>query len=114
MSKRIAATNVRLKRAYDPPAASDGTRVLVDRLWPRGIRKAGAAIDQWKKISHLVQSYVIGLDMIPSVGTNFDDDTRMRFTDIGNSSTNCARTLDPVELHSFLRLTTNSITMPSS
>ena len=49
MGKRIAAANVKLKRAYDPPAPSDGTRVLVDRLWPRGVRKANAAIDQWNK-----------------------------------------------------------------
>ena len=49
MSKRIAAANVRLKRAYDPPAASDGARILVDRLWPRGVSKANAAIDQWDK-----------------------------------------------------------------
>jgi uncharacterized protein YeaO (DUF488 family) len=49
MSKRIAATNVKLKRAYDPPAASDGTRILIDRLWPRGVSKATAALDQWDK-----------------------------------------------------------------
>lgn len=49
MSRRIAAANVKLKRAYDPPAASDGTRILVDRLWPRGVSKAKAAIDQWDK-----------------------------------------------------------------
>jgi uncharacterized protein YeaO (DUF488 family) len=49
MNKRIAASNVKLKRAYDPPAASDGARILVDRLWPRGVRKADAAIDQWDK-----------------------------------------------------------------
>lgn len=30
---------IRVKRVYDPPEASDGTRVLVDRLWPRGLRK---------------------------------------------------------------------------
>ena len=47
--KRIAATNVRLKRAYDPPAANDGARILIDRLWPRGVSKASAAIDQWDK-----------------------------------------------------------------
>ncbi len=41
--------HVRLKRAYDPPAASDGTRILVDRLWPRGVARAGAAIDVWLK-----------------------------------------------------------------
>ena len=49
MSKRIAAANVKLKRAYDPPAVSDGTRILIDRLWPRGVKKANAAIDQWSK-----------------------------------------------------------------
>lgn len=49
MGNKIAAANVRLKRAYDPPAASDGTRILVDRLWPRGVSKAKAAIDQWDK-----------------------------------------------------------------
>jgi uncharacterized protein YeaO (DUF488 family) len=41
--------DVRLKRAYAPPAAGDGVRVLVDRLWPRGLRKADAAIDRWAK-----------------------------------------------------------------
>ena len=41
--------NIRLKRAYDPPAPEDGVRVLVDRLWPRGLRKADAAIDRWLK-----------------------------------------------------------------
>lgn len=38
-----------LKRAYEPPAASDGTRILVDRLWPRGLAKAKARIDLWLK-----------------------------------------------------------------
>jgi uncharacterized protein YeaO (DUF488 family) len=38
---------VTLKRVYEPAAASDGTRVLVDRLWPRGLTKARAAIDAW-------------------------------------------------------------------
>jgi uncharacterized protein YeaO (DUF488 family) len=49
MGKRIAARNIRLKRAYSPPAAADGTRVLVDRLWPRGVRKSDAMIDRWVK-----------------------------------------------------------------
>ncbi len=38
---------VALKRAYDPPSASDGYRVLVDRLWPRGISKETAKINLW-------------------------------------------------------------------
>jgi uncharacterized protein YeaO (DUF488 family) len=49
MSKRIAAENIKLKRAYEIPSATDGTRVLVDRLWPRGIKKANANIDHWVK-----------------------------------------------------------------
>jgi uncharacterized protein YeaO (DUF488 family) len=49
MNTRIPASNVKLKRAYDPPAANDGTRILIDRLWPRGVTKKRAAIDQWMK-----------------------------------------------------------------
>ncbi|RMD87174.1 MAG: DUF488 domain-containing protein [Alphaproteobacteria bacterium] len=37
------------RRIYDPPAAQDGYRVLVDRLWPRGMTKEKAAIDHWAK-----------------------------------------------------------------
>ncbi|MBP6216344.1 MAG: DUF488 domain-containing protein [Luteimonas sp.] len=40
---------VMLKRAYETPAASDGYRVLVDRLWPRGLAKVKARIDLWLK-----------------------------------------------------------------
>jgi uncharacterized protein YeaO (DUF488 family) len=39
----------RLKRAYAPPAPEDGLRVLVDRLWPRGLSKAKAHVDLWLK-----------------------------------------------------------------
>lgn len=38
-----------IKRAYEAPAARDGTRVLVDRLWPRGLTKDAARIDEWLK-----------------------------------------------------------------
>jgi uncharacterized protein YeaO (DUF488 family) len=47
MSRR--AERIRLKRAYEPPAEDDGTRILVERLWPRGMSKAEAAIDLWLK-----------------------------------------------------------------
>lgn len=40
---------VALKRAYDKPSLSDGQRVLVDRLWPRGLKKEEARIDHWLK-----------------------------------------------------------------
>ncbi len=52
---------VRIKRIYDAPEASDGMRILVDRLWPRGIAKEKARIDLWLK------------DISPS------DDLRRRF-----------------------------------
>jgi uncharacterized protein YeaO (DUF488 family) len=39
----------RVKRAYDAPAEADGKRVLVDRLWPRGVGKEAAALDGWAK-----------------------------------------------------------------
>lgn len=40
---------LRVKRAHEPPAANDGYRVLVDRIWPRGTRKEGLALDAWVK-----------------------------------------------------------------
>ena len=40
---------VKLKRVYDPPKPADGFRVLVDRLWPRGVSKSSARIDLWLK-----------------------------------------------------------------
>jgi len=39
----------RTKRVYEPPAPMDGARVLIDRLWPRGVRKASAHLDAWLK-----------------------------------------------------------------
>ena len=46
MSSRIRTDNVKLKRAYEPPAHDDGTRVLIDRLWPRGLKKVDAVLDR--------------------------------------------------------------------
>jgi uncharacterized protein YeaO (DUF488 family) len=40
---------VRLKRAYEPPATTDGYRVLIDRLWPRGVTRDKAHLDEWAK-----------------------------------------------------------------
>lgn len=41
--------NIQCKRVYDPAEQSDGYRVLVDRLWPRGIKKTDLALDEWDK-----------------------------------------------------------------
>jgi uncharacterized protein YeaO (DUF488 family) len=49
MSKHPPASHIHLKRAYEAPAPEDGVRILVDRLWPRGLSKADAAIDRWVK-----------------------------------------------------------------
>jgi uncharacterized protein YeaO (DUF488 family) len=40
---------VRLKRAYEPPERSDGYRVLIDRIWPRGVSKEQAHLDEWAR-----------------------------------------------------------------
>ena len=40
---------IKIRRVYDPPAKQDGVRILVDRLWPRGITKEKAAVRQWAK-----------------------------------------------------------------
>jgi len=45
----MATSEVRVRRAYEQPESADGTRVLVDRLWPRGLSKARAALDEWCK-----------------------------------------------------------------
>lgn len=50
MKKPIApARHLRLKRVYEPATSRDGVRVLVDRLWPRGLTKKKAAVDHWMK-----------------------------------------------------------------
>jgi len=47
-AKQPSATpRLKLKRVYEPATPDDGTRILVDRLWPRGLTKAAAAIDRW-------------------------------------------------------------------
>jgi uncharacterized protein YeaO (DUF488 family) len=40
---------ITIKRIYEEPSESDGYRVLVDRLWPRGVQKAAAQLDEWNK-----------------------------------------------------------------
>ena len=40
---------LRVKRVYDPPSEDDGVRILVDRIWPRGMTKARVAVEAWRK-----------------------------------------------------------------
>lgn len=49
MSSSIPASHVRIKRAYEPPAPDDGARILIDRLWPRGVKKEALALTEWAK-----------------------------------------------------------------
>lgn len=49
MTGSVPASHLRLKRAYDPAEPGDGVRILVDRLWPRGVSKEKAALDDWIK-----------------------------------------------------------------
>jgi uncharacterized protein YeaO (DUF488 family) len=47
--RRMAGTEVRVRRVYDGPEPDDGVRVLVDRVWPRGLTKDKAALGEWCK-----------------------------------------------------------------
>lgn len=49
MGRDIPARRIKLKRAYEPPEPQDGARILIDRLWPRGIKKETLALDHWAK-----------------------------------------------------------------
>lgn len=49
MTRSVRASNVKLKRAYEPAATEDGLRFLVDRLWPRGVSRGDARLDGWMK-----------------------------------------------------------------
>ncbi len=44
---RANKMQIKIKRVYDPPAPDDGQRVLVDRLWPRGLKREDARLDEW-------------------------------------------------------------------
>jgi uncharacterized protein YeaO (DUF488 family) len=47
--RKKSMASIKTKRVYEPPTPSDGLRILVDRLWPRGLRKEAAALDDWCK-----------------------------------------------------------------
>ncbi|MEU8685792.1 DUF488 family protein [Streptomyces sp. NPDC048611] len=49
MGEKSAKRNLRVRRVYEAPEPSDGARVLVDRLWPRGLSKADARLTEWCK-----------------------------------------------------------------
>ena len=45
----MTGTDIRVRRVYEEPSPADGARVLVDRVWPRGLRKDAAQLDEWAK-----------------------------------------------------------------
>jgi uncharacterized protein YeaO (DUF488 family) len=49
MAEMSGKIDIQIKRVYDPPSAADGARILVDRLWPRGLRKESARLTLWLK-----------------------------------------------------------------
>lgn len=49
MTAKIPASHVRIKRAYEAASADDGQRILIDRLWPRGIKKEKLQLAEWNK-----------------------------------------------------------------
>jgi len=49
MSEQAVDKMLRTKRVYETPSPSDGRRILVDRLWPRGLTKEKAKVDEWRK-----------------------------------------------------------------
>ena len=109
---RIAAGNVKLKRAYEAATPADGRRILIDRLWPRGVKKADAAIDLWLK------------DLSPSTGLRkwfgheparweeFSGVIGPRSIVTRNSSLSCANWRKAIPSLWYIQPTTNSITMP--
>jgi uncharacterized protein YeaO (DUF488 family) len=84
-------SNVNIKRIYDPYSESDGYRILIDRLWPRGIKKENAYIDKWlkevapstelrKQFNHqpekwaqFVPAYIAELKKSPAIGELLSD-----------------------------------------
>ncbi|MEZ5165903.1 MAG: DUF488 family protein [Acidimicrobiales bacterium] len=71
MGRRIGCRKrVRVERVYDPVVPGDGCRVLVDRLWPRGVRRDDVALDRWMPEVSRRTSFVDGSDIAPTGGTS--------------------------------------------
>jgi uncharacterized protein YeaO (DUF488 family) len=49
LPSRLMAVDVRVKRVYDPPEPGDGHRLLIDHVWPRGISRERAGLDEWAR-----------------------------------------------------------------
>jgi uncharacterized protein YeaO (DUF488 family) len=85
----VPTSHVRLKRVYERPSSEDGVRILVDRLWPRGLRKADAAIDRWMKDIAPAPNCANGLVTIRSGGKSFAAATPRNWSNTQLRSMNC-------------------------
>ncbi len=68
---------LKIKRAYEPPEPADGRRLLVERLWPRGVKKEALAADAWVKDVAPSTELRQWFGHRPSAGKNFGGDTEM-------------------------------------
>ena len=112
MSKKITAGNVRLKRAYKRSAAGDGTRILIDRLWPRGSRKQTLQSINGPRTSRPAQRCGNGSATIPLDGGNFAVATLWRSKSIQNNSPGYVGWQEKARSRSYIRHTTRFITTP--
>ena len=64
MQKIFSSRSIKLKRVYETPVKADGFRILVDRLWPRGIAKEKAQVDLWLRTLPPALNCAHGLAMI--------------------------------------------------
>ncbi|HEY8341372.1 MAG TPA: DUF488 domain-containing protein [Egibacteraceae bacterium] len=48
-ARLVVVSGVRIRRVYDPPEPEDGFRILIDRVWPRGVSKEEARVDEWRR-----------------------------------------------------------------
>ena len=104
---------IRLKRVYEKPAPDDGLRVLVERLWPRGLSKERAAVDLWIKDVAPSPELAGGLTMIRPGGANSKNATVRNSGRTRTWSTNCGRSAEAGSLPSSTPRATNSTTAPS-
>ena len=63
---------ISIKRVYEPAKQTDGTRFLVDHLWPRGVKKESVKIERWVERSFPVMHCENGLDTNRKSGRNFN------------------------------------------
>ena len=112
MKGRVPAGNIKLKRAYEASAPEDGMRILVDRLWPRGLSKQRAAIEY--RTSRRAPNSASGLAMIPAVGMNSAAAMPKRCTNTPSFWINCGRSRGKVRSPWCIQPVMRCTTMPSN